>query len=79
MKIKKLRNYENYVYIFFCRHANYESYVPIQHWLDRAKIMHGGKYSDSDIEDIKGLFSVLPTLFFITLYCTGYYQVFFIV
>ncbi|XP_065663466.1 solute carrier family 15 member 4 isoform X4 [Hydra vulgaris] len=57
------------------KYSNYESYVPIQHWLDRAKDVYGGKYSEADVEDVKKLFSVLPMFFFYILYFAAYNQV----
>ncbi|XP_047141705.1 solute carrier family 15 member 4 isoform X2 [Hydra vulgaris] len=57
------------------KYSKYESYVPIQHWLDRAKEVYGGKYSESDVEDIKKLFSVLPMFFYYILYFAAFNQV----
>ncbi|XP_047141706.1 solute carrier family 15 member 4 isoform X3 [Hydra vulgaris] len=57
------------------KYSKYESYVPIQHWLDRAKEVYGGKYSESDVEDIKKLFSVLPMFFYYILYFAAFNQI----
>ena len=46
--------------------------------LDRAKIKYGGKFLDSDVDDVKVLVSLFPTLLFLIIYCSCYYQVRFI-
>ena len=43
--------------------------------LDRAKIKYGGRFLDSDVDDVKVLSSLLPTLLFLVIYCSCYYQV----
>lgn len=43
--------------------------------LDRAKIKYGGRFLDSDVDDVKVLSSLLPTLLFLVIYCACYYQV----
>lgn len=55
--------------------TTYESVNPRKHWLDKAKIKYGGKFSDSDVEEVKILFSILPVFGFTIIYCTCYYQI----
>jgi len=54
---------------------SYEDYNPMDSRLDCAKVKYGGKYLDSDVDDVKVLISLLPTLLFLIIYCSCYYQV----
>ena len=67
-----------YIYIFyyyFRLDSTYEEFNPMDGRLDRAKIKYGGRFLDSDVDDVKVLVSLLPTLLFLIIYCSCYYQV----
>ena len=53
----------------------FEDYSPMQHVLDRAKVQYGGKFLDKDVDDVKALVGLLPTLAFLIIYCSCYYMV----
>jgi len=55
--------------------SQYESYVAVRHWLDKAKTQYGGRYADSEVEDVKKFFSTFSVLFFLIIYCACYSQV----
>ena len=45
------------------------------HWLDRAKPRYGGTYSNSEVEDVKKVYRLLPIFGTLILYWTIYNQV----
>ena len=62
---------------FFRANGNehYNTFPPPKHWLDRAKVRHGGKFADRDVDDFKLFFRAFPVLMFLTVYCILYSQV----
>ena len=55
--------------------TEYESFNPVQHWLDRSKVKYGGRFSDAEVEDAKTLMGILPVFGFLIIYCACYYQI----
>ena len=47
----------------------------VDHWLDRAKLCHGGSYSSWEVEDVKKVYRLLPIFGTFILYWTVYAQV----
>ena len=62
---------------FFRANGNdhYNTFPPPKHWLDCAKVRHGGKFSDRDVDDLKLFFRAFPVLMFLIVYCILYSQV----
>ena len=47
----------------------------VQHWLDRAKVSFGGSNDDSDVENVKKVYRLIPVFGTFVLYWTIYAQV----
>ena len=58
-----------------CQIRKRNTQVQVQSWLDRTKSDYGGKFSTSQVEDVKALLRILPVFVMVIMYWTVYSQV----